>query len=333
MNTGVRKGIALVIGNADYQEQERLPACANDAQNIEKALQSLLFDVKKILNGTREEMLKGVSAFLTEADSYSVVLVYYSGHGAQIDGVNYLVPTDFIYDRTKSISVSRLININVLTEYMNSHAGKTNILILDACRTTVPFARDFFGTGLAEVNAGRGTIVAFATSPNTAAICDDQGFYTRCLLKHIAEPNEKIEDMFKKVREDVVMKSGGKQIPWESTSLQNDFYFNTMTVDQIHESIYQLMRNNFRAETLILLSTLYGFSVSDVFRIYERQKAEKPGGIQIEVKTSFEQYILEGILGLGFSFINYRWTYKGRAVKMGEFFHDYKQEIAPRTFV
>lgn len=331
MNTGTKKGIALVIGNANYITQPKLPSCLSDADNIARALESLKFDVFKLSDGTRVQMLDYISKFLSAAASYSVVLAYYSGHGVQIDGVNYLVPIDFEYDSTKSISKSRMIDMDVITSYMSAHSDNTNILILDACRTSLSFIKGLSGTGLAEVNAGHGMIIAFATSPNTVALCDDnESYYTRCLLKHMAKPNVKIEDMFKTVRSDVAALSSGNQIPWESTSLQKDFCFNTMTNDEIHESIYQLMRNYYSAEILILINQLYDVSISDAYRIYERQKAEKPGGLSINDEQSFEQFVLEGILGMGFELKNYRWIYKGLPVKMGEFFHDYKKDVSPR---
>lgn len=85
---------------------------------------------------------------------------------------------------------------------------KNNIMILDACRSEPGFARDIVGTGLAEMKAGSGTFVAFATAPNKTAGCaadeNGNGFYTECLLRHIEQPNIKIEDMFKEVRKDVI---------------------------------------------------------------------------------------------------------------------------------
>ena len=79
------------------------------------------------------------------------------------------------------------------------------------------------------MKAGSGTFVAFATAPNKTAGCaadeNGNGFYTECLLRHIEQPNIKIEDMFKEVRKDVIALTKGAQIPWENTSLKNDFYF------------------------------------------------------------------------------------------------------------
>lgn len=156
-------------------------------------------------------------------------------------------------------------------------------MILDACRSSVDFAKGVVGNGLTEIEAGNGTLIAFATAPNKVARADSaeggNSFYTKCLLPNIIRPNIKIEDMFKEVRNDVIEMTQGEQIPWENTSLNNDFYFNTMTDDEINEQIYQCIRNNYSAGTLLFLSKILGKNISELMRIYTKQKSEKPGGI------------------------------------------------------
>lgn len=328
----VKKGLALVLANAEYQSQPKLLSCKKDGSDMKNKLEALNFDVLYQADMTRDEMFNIISQFIKIADLYSVLLVYYTGHGTQIDGKNYLVPVDCMYNPIKSIFISTaIVGIDVITEYMNSHPEKTNLLILDACRTAPSFSRSMVGTGLAEIQAGNGTLVAFATSPNKvaygAATEQGNGYYTQYLLRHIDEPNIKIEDMFKEIRSDVVKMTDGEQIPWENTSLNSDFYFSTMTQDEINESIYQSMRNKYCADTLLYLSQHFKYSISHVMRIYENQKSEKPGGIYFSDKESFEQYILENILGMGFKFINYRWVLNGIPVIMGEFYHDYLKNI------
>ena len=139
-------------------------------------------------------------------------------HGIQIDGENYLVPIDCTYNSSKAIFIgTSLVGINTITDYMNNHPEKINIMIMDACRTAPSFSRDIVGAGLAEIRAGSGTIIAFATSPNKVAYGADtdkgNGCYTQCLLDHIANPNTKIEDMFKSVRKDVIDLTSNEQVP------------------------------------------------------------------------------------------------------------------------
>lgn len=257
-----KKGIALVMANADYVQQNKLPACKKDGEDIKEVLEYLNFDVISGLDLDRTDMYEIISNFIDEAKSYSTVLVYYSGHGVQIDGDNYFVPIDCEYKNSKAIfKDTQLVGINSITEFMTANPSKTNIMILDACRSTVDFAKDIVGTGLTEIMAGNGTLIAFATSPNEVARVDStedgNSYYTKCLLPNIIRPNIKIEDMFKAVRNDVVQMTNGEQVPWENTSLNKDFYFNTMDQDEINEQIYQCIRNNYTAETLILAKGMY----------------------------------------------------------------------------
>lgn len=329
----VKKGLALIIANAEYQSQPKLPSCCKDGVDMKFKLEQLNFDVLYYADTTRAITLDAIAEFIKLADCYSVLLMYYAGHGVQIDGENFFVPIDCTYTPIKSVFVAgSLVNVNAVTDYMNDHEEKTNILILDACRSGLAFSRDIGSIGLAEISAGNGTIIAFATSPNTSALGssspDGNGCYTKRLLEHIDHPNIKIEDMFKLVRKDVVKDTGGQQVPWENTSQNADFCFNTMTQDEINESIYQGVRNNYCAEMLIYLSNHFGYTISDIMRIYQRQKSEKPGGIYISDETSFEKFILERVLDLKFEFINYRWVYKGTPVLMGDFQHDYTSKLS-----
>lgn len=331
--SSVKKGLTLIIANADYQSQPQLPSCHKDGTDMKAKLEQLNFDVLYYTNTTRKTILEAISEFIKLADCYSVLLVYYTGHGVQIDGENYFVPIDCIYHPVKSVFIaSSLVGVNTITQYMNEHEEKTNILILDACRSSLSFAKEMGNIGLAEISAGNGTIIAFATSPNTSAFApqtpDENGYYTKRLLEHIDHPNIKIEDMFKLVRKDVINDTGGQQVPWENTSLNTDFFFNTMTQDEISETIYQSVRNYYCAETLICLSNHFGYTISDIMRIYQRQKSEKPGGIYFRNETSFEQFVLKQILELKFEIINYRWVYNGIPVLMGDFQHDYTCDLS-----
>lgn len=328
----VKKGLALVLANALYQTQPVLLSCNKDGLDMKAKLEQLDFDVLYYANTTRVDTLEAIAEFIKLADLYSVLLVYYAGHGVQIDGKNYIVPIDCVYTPLKDVFIaSSLIDVNTITNYMNSHEEKTNILIMDACRNSPPFSRSLGGAGLAEMTAGNGMMIAFATSPNTPALGsespDGNGCYTKRLLEHIDHPNMKIEDMFKLVRKDVIKDTSGQQIPWENTSLNGNFCFCTMEQDEINEAIYQGFRNCHCAEMLIHLSKRFGYTVSNVMRIYERQKSEKVGGIRIVDEKEFERYILKQILDLGFDITNYRWVYHKTPVLMGDFQHDYTKAL------
>lgn len=322
-----KKGLALVIANAGYLRQNKLPACKKDGSDMQKVLEYLNFDVIFGSDLSRTSMYDLISKFLEVAKLYSTVLVYYTGHGVQIDGKNYFVPIDCEYKNSKAIfTETQLVGINAITDFMTANPSKMNIMILDACRSNSGFSKDIVGNGLTEVMAGNGTLIAFATAPNEVALAsqseNENSIYTKALLDNIVRPNIKIEDMFKSVRNDVVLLSNGKQVPWENTSLNKDFYFNTMSQDEIDEQIYQRIRNNYAAETFVLLSQLTSYSISDLLRIHTKQKSEKPGGIYFKQEAELEQYILDQALELGFAMNNYRWCYKGAPVHMGDFFHN-----------
>ncbi|MDD3414567.1 MAG: caspase family protein [Lachnospiraceae bacterium] len=323
----IHRGLALVVSNDKYQFCNQLPSCKKDGSDVEKTLKVLGFDTFTAHDFTRTDLFDLIGKFLVEAVSYSTVLLYYSGHGVQIDGENYIVPIDCNPTPNKSILINTgLVPIRIIVDYMYENPQKSNIIILDACRTSPSFTKDVLSGGLAEIKSGRGTFISFATAPNTVAIGssspDENSVFTACLLHHIDKPNVKIEDLFKQVRSDVLIRSGGTQNPWESTSLTDDFFFNIMSEDQINEDIYQVIRDNSTADTLIYLSNHYQHPISAIYRIYHHQKSEKPGGIHFSDKAEFEAYILHQILEFGFEFKHYRWMYENKAVVMGEFYHD-----------
>lgn len=167
----VKKGLALVLANALYQTQPVLLSCNKDGLDMKAKLEQLDFDVLHYANTTRVATLEAIAEFIKLADLYSVLLVYYAGHGVQIDGKNYIVPIDCIYKPIKDVFISSsLVDVSTITNYMSMHEEKTNILIMDACRNSLSFLRSFGSTGLAEMTAGNGMIIAFATSPNTSAL-------------------------------------------------------------------------------------------------------------------------------------------------------------------
>ena len=328
MKTSIKKGYALIIANANYKYNPSVQSCAKDGKDMAKILTSLGFDVMELYDANRDETIAHISDFISHSNSYSTLLLYYSGHGIQMDGKNYFVPVDCKYMDDKSVFIdTQLVDMDIVTNSMDSNQ-KTNIIILDACRTPLSFVGGLTQEGLAEFDIKNDVFIAFSTSPNKAAIgsslATENSIYTRYLIQHIYEPNIKIEDVFKKVRSDVDKHTGGLQIPWESTSLKKDFFFNCMSKDEFNEKIYQIIRIDHSANTLCLLSDILQKSISDICRTYWRQKAEKPGGIHIHSEEEFEKFILEHILDLGFSYVNYRWVYNDKAVQMGEFFHNYK---------
>ncbi|MCP5198152.1 MAG: caspase family protein [Gammaproteobacteria bacterium] len=223
-------GVALVIGNSSYAFGT-LRNPVNDAKLMASTLTKLGFHVMTpLLNGTREQMIRTLIAFgdaLEKRGGNSIGVFYYSGHGAQVDGENYLIPSDAILHSNRDLKITAVSAAGVFTE-MKRVKNRLNFVILDACRN-VPFSRRLgSGTGgLSEMYAPEGTLIAFSTSPGEVAEDGEGGNspYTQALTDRLLQPNVMVERMFRQVRNCVKQATGDQQIPWESSSLTGEDYF------------------------------------------------------------------------------------------------------------
>lgn len=219
--------LALVIGNTKYV-QAPLKNPANDAKAIADELQRTGFKVSLQLDAGRGQMVEAIGAFSTElAKSRGVGIFYYAGHGAQLAWRNYLIPVDAVIEKLEDMQ-TKTIELNSLLVGMTRAKNPMNIIMLDACRdnpfgTRLPIEHK----GLSQFDAPLGSLLAYATAPgNTAGDGEgNNGLYTENLLREMKVPEAKIEDVLKRVRLAVRRQSAGQQIPWESTSLEDDFYF------------------------------------------------------------------------------------------------------------
>ncbi|MGV8073954.1 MAG: SUMF1/EgtB/PvdO family nonheme iron enzyme [Syntrophobacteraceae bacterium] len=218
--------VALVIGNDAY-ESAPLRNPVNDSRTMGKALEELGFQVTQKENLNQKEMKQEIQSFGQKLLKGGVGLFYYAGHGMQVGGRNYLIPVGARIEHENQVEYEGVDAGSLLAE-MEYARNRLNIVILDACRDN-PFSRSFRSVahGLATMNAPTGTLIAYATSPG--AVANDgpglNGTYTGELIKVIETPGLKIEDVFKQVRSAVREASQGKQIPWEASSLEGDFYF------------------------------------------------------------------------------------------------------------
>ncbi len=220
--------LALVIGNSSYRSVTPLPNPMNDAKAVADQLKAMAFDVTAATDLNQADMRRAIRDFaakIAEKGPETVALVFYAGHGVQVEGENFLVPVDAHIQREADIPIEALR----LADLMNALAGvpsKVRIVILDACRNN-PFSPGKQTRGLAIVDAPTGSIVAYSTAPGTEAT-DGAGTnspYTAALLEVIKQPNLPIEQAFKQVRLKVNQSTRGQQTPWESTSLISDFWF------------------------------------------------------------------------------------------------------------
>ena len=222
------KRIALVIGNGNYQSAP-LKNPVNDAKDIAFTLNELGFEVTLKTNVTQKSFERAIRDFGVQLKNGGVGLFYYAGHGFQVKGSNYLIPIGAVLE-SEGDARYEAVDAGLVLAKMEDAGNGLNIIILDACRNN-PFTRSFRSAekGLAKMDAPTGSILAYATAPGNVAAdgVGRNGLYTEKLLKHIATPDLKIEEVFKRVRIDVAFASGKKQTPWESSSLMGDFYFST----------------------------------------------------------------------------------------------------------
>jgi hypothetical protein len=221
--------LALVIGNSAYTNAGALKNPVNDARSMELALREMGFDVIKLENATRDEMIRGMNQFGERLKSYDVGLFFFAGHGLQTKGNNYVVPVTADIKAENEVELE-CVEANRVLAKMESARNRLNIIVLDACRNN-PFERSWNrnlnGNGLASMNAPVGSFIAYATAPGSTASdgSGQNGLYTEQLLKYMRQPNLKIEDVFKQVRINVMKLSGNEQTPWEASSLMGDFFF------------------------------------------------------------------------------------------------------------
>jgi len=227
-NVVMGKRIALVIGNAKYLSSP-LRNPINDANDISSALKQSGFEVIDVRDANLQQMRSAVRTFGDRLLNSDVGLVYYSGHGIESKGRNYFIPVNTDIQRVDEIA-DQALDVSLILDKMTTAGKGVNILIVDACRDD-PLTRSFRTTskGLAAMDAPKGTIIAYATSPGKLASDGDpkarNSPYTKHLLAAMQVPNRPIEMVFKEVRRNVQNDTKNEQTPWENTSLSGDFYF------------------------------------------------------------------------------------------------------------
>src|SRR5690242_6702261 len=224
--------LALVIGQSAYRTVPELPNAANDAKGMTELLGNAGFTVSTAANLGQSEMRTAISDFagkVSASGADTVALVFYAGHGLQIDGENYLVPVDLDPKREADIPLQG-VRLNDLLNTLGALPTRARIFMLDACRNNPFPALSGAGHGLAIVDtkAGApGSFISYSTSPGAEAE-DGSGIdspYTTAALTIARQPNLPIEEVFKRIRVAVAQSTYGRQIPWESSSLTTDFKF------------------------------------------------------------------------------------------------------------
>jgi len=214
---------ALVIGNADYSSSP-LRNPINDAQLIASTLKGLDFQVTLITDADLQRMDMALNTFITDLRPEDEAVFYYSGHGANFNGENYLIPIGRDIQEDTELKY-HAFSSNLALERMQR--ARTTVMILDACRDN-PFRGARSGSkGLAIMQGKAGSQYIIYSTEQGKTAADGSGAnspFTESFAKHIQSP-ERIEDVMKKVTLEVKTRTYDNQIPWTAGNLIEDFYF------------------------------------------------------------------------------------------------------------
>jgi hypothetical protein len=221
-----KRRVALVIGNSVYENTTQLKNPKNDAQDMLIALEAIGFDVTKIDNANFSTMRKALRDFGRHAQGADIAMVYFAGHGMEVEKNNYLIPVDAQLVSDQDVEYEA-ISIELLSRAVSGAKG-LRMILLDACRNN-PFVNKMsrsistraIGRGLAPVEPRNGTLVSYAAREGTTASDGDgrNSPYTKALISHLKEPGLDIRFMFAKVRDSVLAATAGEQEPFMYGSL------------------------------------------------------------------------------------------------------------------
>jgi hypothetical protein len=230
------KRVALVIGNAAYTHAGRLPNPGNDANDMAAALKGVGLDVILGVNLDKRAFDGKVREFSRALANADAGILFYAGHGLQVGQRNYLIPVDAELKSERDLEFEAVALDFVMRQMEIDREGKTNIVFLDACRDN-PLARNLaramgtrsasVGKGLAEVQAGIGSFIAYATKPGDVA-ADGKGRnspFTAALAKGVKGPGKSLTGIMVDVRKEVLAATANRQVPWDHSALIGDFYF------------------------------------------------------------------------------------------------------------
>jgi formylglycine-generating enzyme required for sulfatase activity/uncharacterized caspase-like protein len=232
------KRVALVIGNAAYRFMPRLMNPKNDAEDVGNALRKLQFETVVATDLDRSAMNEALDRFTRAVEGADMAIVYYSGHGMQFAGANYLLPVEARLENAADVNRFRLMPVDDVLEALKGVRG-ARILVLDACRNN-PVEEDLkrqlasvsganrdavMSRGLARSSVGNGLLVAYATQANDVASDGTarNSPFTAAFIKHVGTPDLDLRQMLFKVQDEVARTTGGRQRPELSISLIGEF--------------------------------------------------------------------------------------------------------------
>lgn len=235
--TYAEKRLALIVGNSEYGKNNFLENPVHDAEDISSKLATLDFEIIKLTDASLREMHETISDFSIKAKDYDVILFYYSGHGLQTKGENYLMPIDAELKSEADVKYACL-PLNLLLDKLDESGCPMIIIVLDACRNN-PFVKRWYrgdmSQGLASVSPPKGTFITFSTAAGSVAL-DGIGRnspYTTAFLETLEEPNLSLFDFFNEVGQKVLKKTNDSQDPWTNhNTMRGKFLFNISQKDK-----------------------------------------------------------------------------------------------------
>ncbi len=255
------KRVALVIGNAAYQKYP-LKNTVNDAVDMRDALRSRGFEVISSTDADYRKMWDAIRKFGDKLKNSDIGLFFYSGHGIQVDGVNYLIPVNSeIMNRDETRF--KAIDASLVLEKMRTAGNSMNIIILDACRVN-PYKRERgSGSGLAKMDAPSGSLIVYSTSPGKTASdgIGRNGVFTKHFLRSILSDDLEIGMMLRKIRKSIIDETGGMQVPWESSSLTGEFYFSR----EYNNGSFKPIKKNITGSLNVEFSSMTFFESGDEY--------------------------------------------------------------------
>lgn len=299
-----QRRVALVIGNQAYSYAGELTQTLHDANEMAAALQSVGFDVMLVHDADHREMQQSLNQFRREIRDADVALVYYSGHGMEVDGVNYLAPVSARLGDRRTLD-AEFVSLDEVMATVEEGGADFNMIILDACRNN-PFVEQVeatrsgaqAGPGLAPVQAPLGMVVAYATSPGTYAWEGgpdyDNSLFTEALVAQINVEGQEIAQVLRETRRQVVEMSAGEQVPWEHSAMIGEFYFRPAGQELIAANEGQII-DAVEESSPFAQSSIFGRSGNDNQPV---ETPVQPTGQLTAITPEAMQSLLQGV-GIG----------------------------------
>jgi hypothetical protein len=304
--------LALVIGNSNYQGLPKLPNPVSDARAIAVLLKQMGYATQLLLDASEQDVRRNVRKFAAESTKADIALVFYAGHGAQVNGPNYLLPVDMDIPHTEAdIQLGGL----KLDDLINSVRSSTKIVFLDACRDNPALFKNIvvgrgapvvglaptIASNLEPARAGGGVFIAYATDSGAVAL-DGKGEhspFTQALLKNLPKPIS-IDDMFSMVNREVLLVTKNTQRPYKYASLENIICLTPACSNASPgalEDIVQQAKQSEEDELRIALQTKTPSALETYLQKYPEttRRAEILSALGALKRSEFKEWTLYGI--------------------------------------